>query len=126
MVATGTEVITTVAGTGRAGFSDDGGAPAAAELHGSYGMAFAGEGNLNVAESWNDRIRKITPNRGEIENGTITTVAGTGAVAFNGDGITASTANLNGLRVLPLTPAGTFISANSVAQGLGGLRNPRA
>ena len=73
-------VMTVVAGTGTCGFSGDGGSAAAAQLDNPSGLAFDSAGNLYVADSNNQRIRRI--DRG----GTISTVAGTGSVGFSGDG----------------------------------------
>ena len=65
-------VITTVAGTGRYGFSGDGGAGTEARLQSPYGVAVDGAGNLFIADAGNERIRKVD------SAGVITTVAGTG------------------------------------------------
>lgn len=53
-------MVTTIAGTGVAGFSGDGGSPTLAQLNRPTGLAFDSEGDLFVADSWNARIRKIT------------------------------------------------------------------
>jgi sugar lactone lactonase YvrE len=73
-------VVTVIAGTGTCGFSGDGGPAAAAQLDNPQGLAFDSAGNLYVADSSNQRIRRIDA------NGTITTVAGTGTARFSGDG----------------------------------------
>jgi YD repeat-containing protein len=65
-------VIATVAGTGNAGFTGDGGRATQASLHGPYGVAVGPDGSVYIADSGNNRIRKVAP------NGTITTVAGSG------------------------------------------------
>lgn len=65
-------VITTVAGTGTAGLSGDGGPATAARLKAPGGMTIDSAGNLYVNDLGNLRIRKVD------RNGTITTVAGTG------------------------------------------------
>jgi len=90
MVAKRTGIVTTVAGTGAQGFSGDGGAPTAAQFYYPAGIAFDSSGNLYIADEGNNRIRKITPKAGVIATGTITTVAGTGAGDYNGDGIAAT------------------------------------
>ena len=64
-----------VAGTGRPGFSGDGGPAAQAELDRPLGMAVAPSGTLYFADAGNSRVRAILP------NGTIITVAGNGLVA---------------------------------------------
>lgn len=73
-----TGVITTVAGTGIAGFSGDGGAATAAQLDTPTGIALDVSGNLYIADAHNHRIR-------EVAGGVITTIAGTGAAGFSGD-----------------------------------------
>ncbi len=61
--------ITPIAGTGEAGFSGDGGAATAARLNVAYGIALDPEGDLWIADTNNNRIRKVD------RNGTITTAA---------------------------------------------------
>ncbi len=82
-----TGVITTVAGTGSAGFGGDGGPATAAFLDTPTGVALDASGNLYLSDSHNHRIRKIT-------GGTITTIAGTGVAGFAGDGGAATSAQL--------------------------------
>ena len=81
--------ITTIAGTGEDGFGGDGGPAAQAQLHDPYGVAVDGKGNVYIADSNNHRIRKVD------SAGTITTIAGTGEVAFGGDGGPALQAQLH-------------------------------
>jgi hypothetical protein len=73
-------IITTVAGTGKNGFSGDGGPAVKAELGAPAAIAIDADGNVYIAEFFNHRIRKITT------DGTITTIAGTGTPGYNGDG----------------------------------------
>ena len=80
--------LTVVAGNGLSGFSNDGGLAVKAALAGPVGLALDGAGNLYIADSQNNRIRRVSP------DGTITTVAGTGQAGFSGDGGPASTATL--------------------------------
>ena len=63
-------IITTVAGNGTYGFSGDGGAATNAQLDNPAGVAVDAAGNLFIADSGNQRIRKVGT------NGIITTVAG--------------------------------------------------
>jgi sugar lactone lactonase YvrE len=73
-------VITTVAGTGKSGFSGDGGPAIEAELGAPVAIAIDADGNVYIAGFFNHRIRKIKT------DGTIVTIAGTGVPEFNGDG----------------------------------------
>ena len=81
--------ITTVAGTGTAGFSGDGGPATAAQLNGPRGLFVDAAGNIFIADQSNQRIRKVDT------GGTITTVAGTGTAGFFGDGGPATAAQLS-------------------------------
>ncbi len=65
-------IITTIAGTGTAGFSGDGGPATAAQLNGPRGITLDGAGNMYIADKYNERIRKIDA------AGNITTIAGNG------------------------------------------------
>ena len=80
--------ISTIAGTGVAGFSGDGGPAASAELDLPMAVAVDSKGNIYVADTNNNRIREITGT-------TITTVAGDGEQTYSGDGGPATAAGLN-------------------------------
>ena len=84
-----TGLLTVVAGNGIQGFSGNGGPATSASLNFPRGMAVDAAGNLYIADSRNNRIRKVSPAR------NITTVAGTGSVGFAGDGGLAINASLN-------------------------------
>src|SRR5687768_9143482 len=81
--------IETVAGTGKAGFSGDGGPALQAELNNPYGLVVGPGGALFVCDMGNHRIRKID------KKGIITTVAGNGVKGWSGDGGPALAAALN-------------------------------
>src|SRR5213083_3274038 len=81
--------IATVAGTGMAGDSGDGGPATAAALNNPYGLARGPDGALYICDMENHRIRRVA------KDGTITTVAGTGKRGYSGDGGPALQADLN-------------------------------
>ena len=84
-----TGIITTAAGNEIQGFSGDGGPATQASLNYPKSVDVDGVGNLYIADTWNHRIRKVNA-----QTGVITTVAGTGAQGFAGDGGTATGAQL--------------------------------
>lgn len=88
-VAATTGVVTSVAGDGNAGYSGDFGAATIAELNGPSGIAVDGNGNIYIADQYNNRIRKIWAS-----SGIITTVAGGGG-GYLGDGGNATNATLS-------------------------------
>jgi sugar lactone lactonase YvrE len=81
-------VITTFAGTGMPGYSGDDGKATEAKLAAPRGVAADSEGNVYIADTANNRVRKVDP------KGIISTLAGTGSAGWNGDGRDASAANL--------------------------------
>jgi sugar lactone lactonase YvrE len=81
MVSAATGNISTVAGTGTAGYTGDQGTPAAATLHAPMQLAWSPLGILYVADSGNNVVRSISFNEQ-----LITTVAGNGTASFDGDG----------------------------------------
>ena len=85
----GTGIITTLAGTGQAGFSGDGGPATSAQLNTPVSVAVDNNGNVYVAEFANHRIRRINA------AGIITTFAGTGIAGYSGDNGAATLASLN-------------------------------
>ncbi len=74
-----TGAVSTVAGIGAPGFSGDGGPATAAQLNSPYGLDMAADGTLWIADTGNNRVRRVAP------DGTITTLAGTGAAGLTGD-----------------------------------------
>src|SRR6185437_1224765 len=69
-----TQVITTLAGTGPAGYSGDGGAATRAELGGALGISLDSAGNLYIADYGNNRIRKVDISQSALTYPTATTV----------------------------------------------------
>ena len=82
-------IITTVAGTGTPGFSGDGSAATAAQLYWPCGLWVDLIGNIFSTDNFNERVRKV-----DAATGIISTIAGTGTAGYNGDGISATAANL--------------------------------
>jgi len=99
--------ITTIAGTGRPGFSGDGGPATSARLRNPYGVAVDGHGNVYIADRDNHRVRKVSL------GGTITTVAGTGSHGYSGDGGPAIAARLNYPRGVAVDSHGNLYIADS-------------
>lgn len=84
-----TGIISTVAGTGTAGYNGDGIPATTAQVNSALGLAFNASGDLIIADRYNNRIRKV-----DKTTGIISTIAGTGTAGYNGDGITATAAQL--------------------------------
>jgi hypothetical protein len=91
-------IITTIAGVGSIGTGGDGGPATAASLGPVFGLSADHAGNVYIADRGASKIRKISA------AGMITTVAGTGALAYSGDGGPATAADLfatTGVYALP-------------------------
>lgn len=130
-------VISTIAGDGTPGFSGDGGQAHSAGLNGPQGVSVAVDGSVLIADTGNNRVRRIDA------SGVITTVAGTAGAGFSGDGEAATAASLNApTGVAPLrlggfviadtandrlrrvTPLGTIFTIAGGARGLAGDGGP--
>ncbi len=81
--------IHSVAGNETAGFSGDGWTAALAQINWPEGLAFDSAGNLYIADTLNNRVRKVTPAE------VISTVAGTGSPGYSGDSGPAIAAKLH-------------------------------
>jgi sugar lactone lactonase YvrE len=100
-------IISTFAGTiGTSNYSGDGGPAASAELSNPAGIACDPAGNLFIADSGNNVIRKVDA------NGTITTFAGSGTTGYSGDGGPAASAELNSPSGVAFDSAGNCFIAD--------------
>ena len=98
------------AGSATAGFGGDGGPAAGAYFNGPSGLAFDAAGNLYVADTGNQRIRRISP------DGTIATVAGSGEQGYTNDTGPAIYADLNGPEGVAADSAGNLYIADTLNQ----------
>jgi len=96
----GTGNISTIAGTGIAGFSGDGGLAVNAQLYNPTGVEIDAFGIIYITDNWNSRIRIIT------SSASIITIAGTGVQGYSGDFGPALNAQLNGPRGLAVDQSG--------------------
>ena len=99
-------IILTVAGTGAAGYTGDGGPAAQAQLNRPSAVAVAADRSLLIADTGNHRVRRVSP------DGVIETVAGTGAPGFSGDGGPAAQAQLSSPSSLAIGPEATVLIAD--------------
>ncbi len=90
-----TRIITTVAGSGKAGFSGDGGAATQATMNQPHSIQFDARGDLYICDILNHRIRKVA-----MKTGVITTFAGTGEKKPTPDGAKIAGTPLNGPRAI--------------------------
>ena len=79
-IVVNSNVVTTIAGTGAAGFLGDGGPAISAELDYPESVAVDAAGNLYIADTLNQRIREVTT------DGNIESIAGSGIAGYVGDG----------------------------------------
>ena len=100
------DMITTIAGTGAGQFSGDGGLATSAALNQPAGVAVAADGSVLVADTNNDRVRRIAP------DGSVTTIAGTTSGGYNGDNIVATSAQLHAPTGVAGTPDGGVLIAD--------------
>lgn len=98
-------IITTVAGNGASGFSGDNGNATAAAIFQPCGVIVDDGGNIFIADTRNNRVRKVNT------NGIITTICGTGSTVYNGDNITATLATLNYPNGLAIDGTGNLLIA---------------
>jgi sugar lactone lactonase YvrE len=106
VVSTGT--LTTIAGTEVSGFSGDGSTATEAQLSVPSDVAIDSAGNIYIADTFNNRIRKVNASDGKIN-----TIAGSGVVGFDGDGGPAIGANFNQPRGVAVDSSGNIYIADT-------------
>ncbi len=107
-VQVSTGIISTVAGNGSPGFSGDGGPASSASLMSPQGVAVDGDGNPWIADTGNNRIRRV-----DASSGIIQTVAGGGGVGFGGDLGPATRASLGGPTSVAVDDVGNLFIADT-------------
>ncbi len=99
-----TGTVSTLAGTGTAGFSGDGGPGPKAQLSQPHSIALDGKGSLYICDIANHRIRRV-----DLATGTISTFAGTGEKKTAPDGARFSGAPIFGPRAMDFSPDGATL-----------------
>src|SRR5262245_41201101 len=90
VVALSGQTITTIAGTGVAGFAGDGGPGIQAQINNPYGLTIGPDGALYFCEIGNHRVRRL-----DLKSHVISTIAGSGKKGYEGDGGPALQAAMN-------------------------------
>ena len=103
-------LIDTVAGNGAHGYSGDGGPAVKAQLNGPLGVAVDGAGNLYIADTNNNRVRKVSV------TGVISTITGNGNASFYGDDGPALQASIHAPQGLAVAPDGSIYLADTLNQ----------
>lgn len=98
--------ITTIAGTGTAGYTGDGGAATSAELSGPVRVIVGPSNNIYICDGINDLVR-------EISSGIISTIAGDGTVGYTGNESAATKAELDGPTGLAFDSSGNLYIADT-------------
>jgi sugar lactone lactonase YvrE len=101
-----TGIISTVAGTGKPGFSGDGGPATQAQLNQPHSIILDRDGTILICDLQNHRIRRL-----HLDTGIIETWAGTGEAKPTPDGARVAGTPLNGPRTLVLAPNGDLYLA---------------
>ena len=101
-----TGIISTVAGTGEAGFSGDGGPAVRAQLRQPHSIFLDRDGTMLICDIGNHRIRRL-----HLDTGIIETWAGTGAPEATPDGSPVVGTPVTGPRAFIVSPAGDLYLA---------------
>lgn len=99
-------MISTVAGTGKSGFSGDGGAAREATFSKPHSIALDGKGSLFICDIGNHRVRRV-----DLKSGLVTTFTGTGEKSVPKDGSSFLNAAVSGPRAIDFDAAGHAILA---------------
>ena len=102
-----TGAVSTIAGSGVYGYAGDNASATTAEFSYPAGVAVDTSGNVYVVDSYNSRVRKIAT------NGLITTVAGNGTRGFAGNGVAATSAELDFPQGIAVDRAGNLYIADT-------------
>ncbi|MBS1584436.1 MAG: T9SS type A sorting domain-containing protein [Bacteroidetes bacterium] len=103
-------IITTIAGTGVAGYNGDSIASGTASLYDPLDLCLDKYGNIYIADHANNRVRKIDA------TGIIHTIAGTGSGGYNGDGGDADTSEIHGAMGVYCDQSGSIYIAEGFAR----------
>ena len=107
-----TSTIITIAGTGTSGSSGDAGQATAAQINTPLSVACDAAGDMFIADSGNNVVRKVTP------AGIISSVAGTGTGGYTGDGGQASAGQFNLPDNVAIDAAGDLIVADTYSSAI--------
>jgi hypothetical protein len=99
-----------LAGTGETGFAGDHGDPRTAQFNGIHNLAILADGSLLLADTWNQRVRRINPDFSKID-----TLAGDGRKTFAGDGGPASAASFGMVIQIALDPGPSHLYVADIA-----------
>ncbi len=103
-----TGIITTLVGTGTAGYTGDGSLATAAQLNAPTALVLDASGNIYISDNGNNVVRKVT-----VSTGLITTLAGTGVAGFSGDDGLATLAMLDNPRSIVLDASANLYIADA-------------
>ncbi len=107
VVSLATGIITTICGTGTAGFTADGSPATSTQVSAPRGLAVDAALNVYYSDAGNQRIRMISSS-----TGTVTTIAGTGTAGYGSDGVAATSTTINNVRGLTVDASGNVYIAD--------------